>query len=261
MKRVQFWVICCMVMLVLIAPSLFALKAEANDGKVVRVDPAPAKAGVASPFADAEDDAMSARATQPPLNILPNPEHLARLPILTFAPLPPRRPAAPPAAGISEAEADSEVMPEDEPASAPEQRASLSAPSLPQLSTPQDIEEEEAKAPEPSVVEKQTDAVNIACLAPELMAIIERAGAHFKGTPIITSGQRQRGRLGSYHRKCMAADFFIEGVERATLAKYLRGLTGSGGVGTYCHTRAVHIDTGEPRNWYQCGFRFRFSQR
>jgi Bacterial protein of unknown function (DUF882) len=255
MKRVQFWAKSCTLALALIASSFFVIKAEAKDSKGVHANPAPAKAGIASPFADAEDDAQTMRAAGPPLNILPSPENLARLPILTFAPLPPRRPA-------SKSEAEEPEMPgEDEPGSDSDPRASLNAPTLPQLSTPQDIEEEEAKAPEPSLVEKQTDAVNIACLAPELMAIIHRAGTHFHGTPIITSGQRQRGRLGSYHRKCMAADFFIEGVERARLAKYLRGLSDAGGVGTYCHTKAVHIDTGEPRNWYQCGFRFRFSQR
>ena len=131
----------------------------------------------------------------------------------------------------------------------------------PQPSSIEEIEAEEAKTPEPMQVEKQTDAVNIACLQPGVLKYIRLAGEHFKGTPVITSGQRDRGRRGSYHRKCMAADFFIPGVERSVLARYLRSLPGAGGVGTYCHTKAVHVDTGEPRNWYQCGFRFRFALR
>ena len=131
----------------------------------------------------------------------------------------------------------------------------------PQAATTEEIEAEESKTPEPMLVEKQTDSVNIACLQPELLRLVRIAGEHFKGTPVITSGQRDRGRRGSYHRKCMAADFFVPGVERAALARYLRSIPGAGGVGTYCHTKSVHIDIGEPRNWYQCGFRFRFAQR
>ena len=131
----------------------------------------------------------------------------------------------------------------------------------PQASTIEEIEAEESKTPEPPQVEKQTEYVNIACLQPEVLKYIRLSGEHFKATPVITSGQRDRGRRGSYHRRCMAADFFVPGVERAVLAKYLRGLPGAGGVGTYCHTKSVHIDIGEPRNWYQCGFRFRFAQR
>lgn len=136
-----------------------------------------------------------------------------------------------------------------------------SLPTTTQPATTEEIEAEEEKTPEPMLVEKQTDAVDIACLRPELLRLVRIAGEHFKGTPVITSGQRNRGRLGSYHRKCMAADFFVPGIERARLAKFLRSLPEAGGVGTYCHTKSVHIDIGEPRNWWQCGFRFRFAQR
>lgn len=175
------------------------------------------------------------------------------------APLPPRRPfsdqsvqpppqAAPPAPAVEAAR--------EEPAGEPEMPAAEG-----QKVSREQLESEEEKAPEPTLVEKQTDAVNIACLKPELMAIVQKAGQHFGGTPVITSGQRSRGRRGSYHRRCMAADFVIPGIERSRLAKYLRALPEAGGVGTYCHTKSVHIDIGDPRNWYQCGFRFRFAQR
>ena len=136
-----------------------------------------------------------------------------------------------------------------------------SLPLVSQPSTTAEIEAEEARTPEPTLVEKQTEYVNIACLQPGVMRLMQAAGEHFGGTPVITSGQRDRGRRGSYHRRCMAADFFIPGVERATLARFLRALPEAGGVGTYCHTKSVHIDTGDPRNWYQCGRRFRFAQR
>lgn len=137
----------------------------------------------------------------------------------------------------------------------------FAGPLVQEQSTTAEIEAEEARTPEPNIAEKQTDAVDVACLKAEVLEFVRLAGAHFGATPIITSGQRDRGRRGSFHRRCMAADFFVPGIERAALAKYLRGLPGAGGVGTYCHTRAVHIDLGEPRNWYQCGRRFRFAQR
>lgn len=136
-----------------------------------------------------------------------------------------------------------------------------SLPVVTQQTTTAEIEAEEARTPEPTHVEKQTDAVDIACLQPDLLKLVKQAGDHFGATPVITSGQRTRGRRNSYHRRCMAADFFVPGIERARLAQYLRTLPGAGGVGTYCHTKSVHIDVGEPRNWWQCGFRFRFAQR
>ncbi len=103
--------------------------------------------------------------------------------------------------------------------------------------------------------EKQVDSVQLACIKPEVMAIVSKAGVFFRALPVITSGFRANGRRGSLHRKCLAVDFFIPGVGTQTLAKYLRTLPESGGVGTYCHTKSVHIDTGEARNWGYCGFR------
>ena len=121
-----------------------------------------------------------------------------------------------------------------------------------------DLEDEEGTT---KLVEKQVDSVQISCLKPELMALIYKAGDHFGDTPVITSGFRSRGRRGSYHRRCEAADFFIPEVSSSQLVAYLKTLPGAGGVGTYCHTKSVHIDTGEPRNWHQCGFRRSFALR
>lgn len=177
-------------------------------------------------------------------------------PATTSEPLPPRRPFSEQAV-----QAPPETQPpQPEPETAEEGEPEMPAASGQKVSR-EELEQEEAKAPEPAQVEKQTEAVNIACLRPELMDIVQKAGQHFGGTPVITSGQRFRGRRGSFHRKCMAADFIIPGVDRSRLASFLRRLPEAGGVGTYCHTKAVHIDIGDPRNWYQCGFRFRFAQR
>jgi hypothetical protein len=226
---------------------------------------------------------MAASPVARPVPVPPPAGAIAAAPDL---PVPPRRP------GVPETSQEPEPAPEPvpEPAPAPESpvgkalmpvepdafsdRPSMMV-SLPfpgfrpmqqpplqqQETTTEEIEQEEQRTPEPMQVEKQTDHVDISCLKPELIALVRRAGDRFGATPVITSGQRYRGRIGSYHRKCMAADFFVPGVARADLARYLRGLPEAGGVGTYCHTKSVHIDIGEPRNWSQCGFRFRFSQR
>ena len=240
-----------------------------------------------SPLADAEEDVANYIATGAPLTLRPSDEQLKRLPAITVAPglpVPPQRltrvenpaaaapppvlfPATPALAPPSVRAEPAE--PEPETSSEPRALAMLTQPApramqvpiLPQPSTTEDIEAEERKAPEPRFVEKQTDAVDIACLKPELMAVIRKVGQKYGATPVITSGQRNRGRGGSYHRRCMAADFFVPGVARAELARYLRSLPEAGGVGTYCHTKSVHIDIGEPRNWWQCGMRMRFAQR
>ena len=320
-------------------------QAQFNWSTFFKQKPVEKEGESASPLADAEEDQAA-----PGINaVRPSEEMLRNPPVLTLAPLPPRRPAgmipvapAPKdpqeqkeaedtpveevekpaeadAPAPQQAKADPQAKPEPPPMLAPnmpvppvspvprpvlsaeqqkqieaqkqteaaqriqrelqeqvmepspsfdspmlrnmQQYATLTMPSMPQPATPEEIEQEEAKTPEPMYVEKQTDYVNIACLSPDLMKIVRKAGEHFKGTPVITSGQRSSGRRGSYHRKCMAADFFVPGVERAVLAKYLRTLPEAGGVGTYCHTKSVHIDIGEPRNWSQCGFRFRFALR
>ena len=224
-------------------------------------------------LADALEDHDEWVATGRPMSIGPSEERLNALkPVL--GPVPPRRitpverPQEQPSAEPLVAEpapvpSEPPRMIETDPgriAHAPLPDRAL-VPGPPQQVTPQEIEAEEAQAPLPPQMEKQTEHVDIACLKPELTRIIEATGKHFGAKPVITSGQRQRGRRGSYHRRCMAADFFVPGVERSDLARYLRRLSQAGGVGTYCHTKSVHLDIGEPRNWYQCGRRFRFSQR
>jgi uncharacterized protein YcbK (DUF882 family) len=98
-------------------------------------------------------------------------------------------------------------------------------------------------------VSKQIPSVSTSCLKPSLMHIIRGASNHFGSSAVITSGYR-RGRH-SYHGKCMAADVQIAGVSPGALAKYFRSQPGVGGVGTYGHTRSVHVDVA-PRKytWY-----------
>jgi Peptidase M15 len=106
-------------------------------------------------------------------------------------------------------------------------------------------------------LDKQIPSVSTGCLKPELTRIIRGASSHFGSAAIITSGYRPGRR--SYHGKCMAADVQIAGVSPGTLARYFRAQSGVGGVGTYGHTRSVHVDV-SPRQytWYH-GRRKRFA--
>jgi hypothetical protein len=98
-------------------------------------------------------------------------------------------------------------------------------------------------------IQKQIPSVSMGCLKPELTRIIRGASSHFGSAAIITSGYRAGRR--SYHGKCMAADVQIAGVSPGALSRYFRAQSGVGGVGTYGHTRSVHVDVA-PRQytWY-----------
>ncbi len=106
-------------------------------------------------------------------------------------------------------------------------------------------------------IEKQIGSVSTGCLKPELTRILRDASSHFGSNVVITSGYR-RGRH-SFHGRCMAADVQIPGVSPGALARWFRSQPGVGGVGTYGHTRSVHVDIA-PRQltWHQ-GRRKRFA--
>ena len=97
----------------------------------------------------------------------------------------------------------------------------------------------------------QTDNVEVGCFKPELVRMIKDVERHYNSPAIVTSGYRPpKGiRQGSKHYTCDAADIQIKGVSKWELASYLRSMPQRGGVGTYCHTESVHMDTGEARDW------------
>lgn len=102
----------------------------------------------------------------------------------------------------------------------------------------------------------QTEHVNTNCFQAPLVNKIKSIEAHYGKPAIVTSGFREvaqnrrvGGASGSMHTSCQAADIQVEGVSKRDLASYLRSLPDRGGVGTYCHTESVHIDTGEARDW------------
>jgi hypothetical protein len=103
-------------------------------------------------------------------------------------------------------------------------------------------------------IAKQIPSVSISCLKPDLVRIIRSASSHFGSAAVITSGFRPGRR--SYHGKCMAADVQIAGVAPSRLAAYFRAQDGVGGVGTYRHTRSVHLDVADRQwSWHRGGRR------
>ncbi|MEO0544702.1 MAG: D-Ala-D-Ala carboxypeptidase family metallohydrolase [Pseudomonadota bacterium] len=108
----------------------------------------------------------------------------------------------------------------------------------------------------PNGLRTQHSGVDVACLKPALVRVLKRVERHFGKPVVVTSGYRSpkrnsnaRGAKNSLHIYCAAADIQIEGVSKWDLASYMRSMPGRGGVGTYCHTKSVHVDIGPKRDW------------
>jgi len=108
----------------------------------------------------------------------------------------------------------------------------------------------------PNGLRTQHSGVDVACLKPALVRLLKRVEQRYGKPVVVTSGyrspqrnRRARGAKNSLHMYCAAADIQVEGVSKWDLAAYLRSVPGRGGVGTYCHTKSVHIDIGPKRDW------------
>ncbi len=108
----------------------------------------------------------------------------------------------------------------------------------------------------PRGLRRQHDKVQTACFKPELVRLLSKVRSHYGKEVIVTSGYRSikhnrnvGGARSSRHTTCQAADIQVPGVSKWQLAKYVRTISGRGGVGTYCHTRSVHVDVGTKRDW------------
>lgn len=108
----------------------------------------------------------------------------------------------------------------------------------------------------PNGLRTQHSGVDVACLKPALVRLLKRVEQRYGRPVVVTSGyrspqrnRRARGAKNSLHMYCAAADIQVEGVSKWDLAAYLRSMPGRGGVGTYCHTKSVHIDIGPKRDW------------
>ncbi|MEX6507504.1 YcbK family protein [Jiella sp. M17.18] len=102
----------------------------------------------------------------------------------------------------------------------------------------------------------QRNDVQTACFPQKLVGILHAIEQRFGKRIIITSGYRSpehnravNGALHSQHMNCNAADVVIPDTDRFKVAAFVRALPGRGGVGTYCNTRAIHVDVGPKRDW------------
>ena len=108
----------------------------------------------------------------------------------------------------------------------------------------------------PNGLLKQTESVDVACLKPSLVRVLKMVERHYGRKIMVTSGYRSpdhnrrvRGAKNSFHMYCAAADVQVQGISKWELASFVRNMPGRGGVGTYCHTKSVHIDVGPERDW------------
>lgn len=99
-------------------------------------------------------------------------------------------------------------------------------------------------------------AINVSCVKPALLGMIRDAERHFSRKVVVTSGYRSpshnrrvRGALHSQHLYCNAVDLYMPGIARDELARYFYSHPARGGLGLYCHTKSIHVDTGRRREW------------
>lgn len=91
------------------------------------------------------------------------------------------------------------------------------------------------------------DTVNVSCFPAGLRAALDQIATHFGSEVLVTSGARDKGRRGSLHRSCKAADIRVAGVTPADVAAYARTVPGLNGVGTYRWVSVTHIDVRDER--------------
>ena len=98
----------------------------------------------------------------------------------------------------------------------------------------------------------QTEKVVAGCMPGRLLAVLGHIREKTGVKPVLTSGHRTRGRKGSMHRTCLAADIRVPGVSDSRVIQVARTAPGIGGIGRYCNG-IVHVDVGPRREWNHCG--------
>ncbi|MEO1067088.1 MAG: D-Ala-D-Ala carboxypeptidase family metallohydrolase [Pseudomonadota bacterium] len=105
--------------------------------------------------------------------------------------------------------------------------------------------------------QKAHSRVGTSCFPARLRTVLARVHQRYGTAPVVQSGYRSKAynrRVGgarkSMHVRCMAADIKVPGVGKYALAKYLKSVSGVGGVGTYACKNFVHVDVGPRRTWH-----------
>lgn len=99
--------------------------------------------------------------------------------------------------------------------------------------------------------------VNAFCISPKLRFVIWDFEGHFGRKVIMNSGYRDNshneaagGVDNSYHKKCMAADFYIPGVSKSQLIAFAMRNDSVGGLGCYPGRSFIHVDVRDrPRGY------------
>jgi zinc D-Ala-D-Ala carboxypeptidase len=91
--------------------------------------------------------------------------------------------------------------------------------------------------------------VDAGCLTPKLRLAIWEFEGFFGGKVIMNSGYRTPqhnasvgGAENSFHMRCMAADFYIPGIDKSKLIAFAMRLGYVGGLGCYPGRDFIHID-------------------
>ena len=91
--------------------------------------------------------------------------------------------------------------------------------------------------------------VNAFCLSPKLRLVIWDFEGYFGKKVVVSSGYRDPfhnaavgGQDQSYHMRCMAADFFIPGVDKRKLIAFAMRNGAVGGLGCYPGRSFIHVD-------------------
>ena len=99
--------------------------------------------------------------------------------------------------------------------------------------------------------------VNAFCITPKLRFLIWEFEGYFGKKVIMNSGYRDDqhnsaagGADNSYHTKCMAADFYIPGVDKSQLIAFALNSGSVGGLGCYPGRQFIHVDVRDrPRGY------------
>ena len=101
-----------------------------------------------------------------------------------------------------------------------------------------------------------TDVDN-SCISPKLRSVIASFERRFGKKIVVNSGYRDPirniiggGEDSSYHMQCMAADFYIPGVDKRELIAFAMRTESVGGLGCYPGRKFIHVDVRErPRGY------------